>query len=138
MAQKFVSKWLTFWLTFTDNELTVGEIKLWIKTIDEKGPFKAPFPVLNGFADTIVQTGILGLLLFIAPIVWIFVKTCKIPNLFFRLDFICYFTAYIGVIVAMLSNGASIPYYFLTAILTVFIQKHIRTQAKEEKCNDGI
>jgi len=115
---------------FTKDEQTVGEIRLWIKTMEKKGPFKAGFPMLNGFADQIAQTGLIGLALFLTPIIWILVKIIKNPFLLFNSDFVCLFIAYIGIIMAMFSNVAFIPYYLLTSILLNLL--HVK---KGDKCN---
>lgn len=106
---------------FAESDRNVGEIRLWIKTMEEKGPLKSVFPILNGFADQIAQTGIIGLLLFMLPMIWIFCSVLREIEILTNIDFLCFFVAYVGVIVALLSNDASIQYYFLTGILMVFL-----------------
>lgn len=105
----------------TEAESNVWEIRLWITKMKEKGPFKSGFPILNEFSGQLAQTGVIGLLLFLTPIFYILKRFVKKPKSFTDWNVICCFIAYIGVIVAMLSNAVTIPYFLMTGAMLVLL-----------------
>ena len=117
---------------FTEEEKQVKEIKLWINKMGEKGPLMSGFPILNEFSGQIAQTGILGLILFLMPIFFILKSFIKQFS-FWDWNVISFFVAYIGLIVAMLSNAVTIPYFLTTGALLVFLNEYDKNERKDIK-----
>jgi hypothetical protein len=118
----------------TEAERNVGEIRLWITKMEEKGPFKSGLPILNEFTGQIAQTGVVGLALFLLPIFYILKNFSKKKQFFADWNVISCFVAYIGVVVAMLPNAVTIPYFLMTGAMLVLLHddKNERTGMENE------
>ena len=87
------------------------EVANWSAYMYEKGPLKSAYPTLNQLAGVFAEQGFLGVIIFLFPICYIFIKLWKRKNLLCDYSIACISVALIGLIVAFFSNTAMIYYY---------------------------
>ena len=84
------------------------EFNLWMQNFKEKG-LKATFPCLNQYACVFAENGIIGIIIFILPVIYIFCKILlnrkKLNNFYFAIAFIIF----VGQLFAMMADM-----YFMT------------------------
>ena len=86
-----------------------GEIKLWTDYMREKGILKSGFPTLNQYAGFFAEAGLIGLILFLTPIVYIVYKYAK-GKLYKDIYKSIVLIIFAGQLAAMLSNKYFITY----------------------------
>ena len=117
----------------TEEDLSNDEVKNWSRYMYREGPVNAPFPNLNQFSVEIAQYGIPGLIMYLLPVFYIFQQLLKLKKQKFNTEIACFFIAYIGSCIGMLSNEAFFTYYVLTGIMISLL--HIERQ--ERKTGNG-
>jgi len=90
----------------TTEDLTNNEVHIWSKYIHQDGILRSTFPILNYFAYIFASFGVIGLLLYIIPIIYIFIR------LYLQRDVLrnniqlgCVLIAFCGSIATLFSNG---------------------------------
>ncbi len=109
------------------------ETNIWITKFKEKG-FKSTFPVLNHYAYVFAENGIIGLIIFILPILYVFYMICKNKFLLRNFDFMIMIIAFIGQLFSMLGQT-----YFMTypvSLGLVFLYINGITNKKNESINN--
>lgn len=93
--------------TLTTQDLaTNDEVHTWSRYMYSEGVLKSGFPVLNYFTYIFASFGVIGLLLYIIPIIYIFIKL-YMQRVILRNDIQlgCVLIAFCGSIAALFSNG---------------------------------
>lgn len=101
----------------TSDEKKDGEISLWLKYMNEKGPLKSGFPNLNQFSVVFAEQGVIGLLLFLLPLGYITFLLIKNRYLLRDSRIACLCIALIGLVTAFFSNGAKLEFYIVMGLL---------------------
>lgn len=116
----------------TNEDLKNPEVANWHKTTYEIGPFKSAFPVVNNFANVLVNNGLTGFIIRVLPICYIgklIIKNYRI--LIHEYTFIFTFISFCGCIAAMFSNAVWPTYYIALGVLLSVIEFLVK--AKSEK-----
>ena len=102
----------------------------WSIFIRQKGVLQSPIPVLNHWSQEMAQFGIVGLLIFLLPAVYIFHSLATVFRNGMNLEMACAAIAYIASNIAMLSSEAAfLTYYIFTGMLLIMLQR--KTERKE-------
>ena len=118
----------------TEADLKNVEVANWHKTTYEVGPFKSEFPVVNNFANVLVNNGIIGLLLWLLPvwyIVLLIAQNYKI--LIHEYTFIFTLISFCGCIAAMFSNAVWPTYYIALGVLLSVIEFLIKSKSEKQE-----
>lgn len=99
-----------------------GEIKLWTRYMREQGVLKSGFPNLNHYVAVFAESGILGLVLFLLPIVYVVYKFIKLKLYRNMLSCIC-LIAFAGQLAAMCSNKYYITYPLALGLCLCVVEK---------------
>lgn len=102
------------------------EVANWSAYMYENGPLKSAYPTLNQLAGTLAEQGIPGLVLFIMPIAYIFLKIGIHRDVLCDFSKACTFIALVGLCMAFFSNVAMIYFYVLLGFMYIAIN-----------CNEG-
>ena len=94
----------------------------WSLFIRQKGVLRSPVPVLNHWSNEMAQFGIVGLVLFLLPVYYIFHTLRKLFPKGITVAIACAAITYFGSNVALLSYSALSSYYFMTGIVLVLLQ----------------
>lgn len=119
----------------TEEDLMNAEVANWHKTTYEVGPFKSEFPVVNNFANVLINNGIIGLLLWLLPVMYIMLLISKNYKILVS-EYTFTFSAisFCGCIAAMFSNAVWPTYYLALGVLVSVIEYLISsTQNNNEK-----
>lgn len=101
----------------TSDEKKNGEVSLWLKYMNEKGPLKSGFPNLNQFSVIFAEQGVIGLFLFLLPLGYITFLLMENRCLLRDPRIACLCIAFIGLVTAFFSNGARLEFYIITGLL---------------------
>jgi len=92
------------------------EVQMWINLRHEQGMIKSQFPVLNEITNRVAQNGLLGLLLFIAPVLYVIWRLLFVHRLWavrqpdYALNL--FLVAFLGVCLGFFSNSAVALYTY--------------------------
>lgn len=115
----------------TDEDLKVGEVKLWSDTMHEQGFLKAGFPTLNGLSGVFIQYGILGLILYCIPMIVILYRFATYKTFYQSKEVVCMIIGLLGLLAALFSNVATISFYLEIGILLCLLFD------SSDRCNNG-
>ena len=102
---------------------------IWSRYIRQKGVLQSPIPVLNHWSQETAQFGVVGLLIFLLPAVYIFHSLATVFRNGMNLEMVCAAIAYIASNIAMLSSEAAfLTYYIFTGILLLMLQRKTERQ----------
>lgn len=88
---------------------TNNEVRNWSRYMHNEGVLKAGFPPLNKFADIAVQNGLIGLILYFLPLLYILNKIFRLRKLIiYDSKTIMLIIAMVALLGAMMSNSALI------------------------------
>lgn len=122
----------------TEADFDDNEVKNWSQDMKNLGVLHSGFPVLNGFSHLGASYGIIGLILYFFPAIYIvYLFIIKRRNLQ-CIEGCCLFIAYVGTIVAMFSNIASMPYYILTALSFSYLNSDRLSEDEEVVMTDAL
>ena len=109
----YVAKQLTY------NDKNIGEIKLWLKYMDDEGPMQSGFPDTNHFVTIFAEQGIIGLILFICPscLVLLNLFSKKNNNIKQDIETISISAALIGLNIALLANEDHIGIFIVLGVV---------------------
>lgn len=93
----------------TDEDLTIGEVALWTRYMQEQGVLKSGYPKLNQYINIFVDSGIIGLIMFLTPIAYVLLKFKKKSKYIGQYD-VCIMILFIGQLIAMIANRYHITY----------------------------
>lgn len=93
------------------------EVKLWIRFIHEKGVLKSGFPTLNKLSDVFATSGVIGLILYIVPFLYVIVLGIRKKVWQQGYKVICLYIALAGSMVAFFSNDAFWSIYVVLGLL---------------------
>jgi len=97
------------------------EFNLWAQNFNEKG-LKSTFPSLNQYACVFAENGIIGIIVFILPIIYIFYKILlnrkKLNNFYFAIAFI----TFIGQLFAMMADMFFITYPISLGLIYFYLK----------------
>lgn len=86
-----------------------SEVQLWGKDMLEKGVLVSVFPATNGYVDVAVANGLLGLLMFLLPVIYIFVNIAIYRVKFFKSPYcIVALISMLGLLAARFSSAGFI------------------------------
>lgn len=118
----------------TEEDLKNAEVANWHKTNYEVGPFKSEFPVVNNFANVLVNNGIIGLFLWLLPIGYIMLLISKnYKILVSEYTFIFSAISFCGCIAAMFSNAVWPTYYIALGVLLSVIKFLIKSKSEKQE-----
>ena len=101
----------------------------WSRYIRQKGVLQSPIPVLNHWSQEMAQFGIVGLLIFLLPAVYICYSLATVFRNGMNLEMACAAIAYIASNIAMLSSEAAfLTYYIFTGMLLIMLQRKTERQ----------
>ncbi len=63
---------------FNDADLANGEVHMWVTDYEEQGPLKYGLDAMNEYISRFAENGVLGLLIFIFPFIYVCIKLLKI------------------------------------------------------------
>lgn len=112
----------------TEEEKENGEVSLWMRYMDEKGPLKSGFPNLNQFSVVFAEQGIIGLILFIIPLGYIFYMIAKRMDILRDCRIACLCISFAGLVIAFLANEAKLSVFIIIGLLICALLNY-----KEEK-----
>ena len=115
---------------FTAEDLTNYEVRNWLQYSEEEGVLKASFPVLNQFSGVMATFGVIGLLLYLLPMLYIPIKLFRILKQGMDLEVACLTIGIVASVVAMFSNSAFLPYYILMGILFAYKNSMVVNKTK--------
>ncbi len=95
------------------------EVNNWKKTFDEKGIFKGDIPRLNQYAYSFAWGGILGEILFILPIPYVFLLLWKKRKQIHSLAVVCVIVTVVGQLISLMSNMFFLTYPIAVTLLYV-------------------
>lgn len=93
----------------TDEDLKIGEVALWTRYMQEQGVLKSGYPKLNQYINIFVDSGIIGLIMFLAPIGYVLLKFKNKSKYIGQYD-ICIIILFLGQLIAMFANRYHITY----------------------------
>lgn len=108
-----------------------SEVQIWVNSFKEKG-FKAVIPNFNQYVYFFAENGLLGLILFILPVIYIFYKISKNKSLLLNFNFILILIAFIGQLVAMLAGRYLITYPVTLGLMFVCFDNMDNKKEKEK------
>ena len=101
----------------TDEEKHAREVTLWITYMNEKGPLKSGFPILNHFSVVLAEQGIIGMILFIIPYGYIYFLIVKRRNILHDNRIACLCISFTGLFTALFSNSAKMELFIVMGLL---------------------
>lgn len=118
----------------TEDDLKNAEVANWHTTTYEVGPFKSEFPVVNNFANFLVNNGIIGLILWLLPIGYIMLLISKNYKILVS-EYTFTFSAisFCGCIAAMFSNAVWPTYYIALGVLLSVIEFLIKSKSEKQE-----
>lgn len=105
----------------------------WSVFIRQKGVLQSPIPVLNHWSQEMAQFGIVGLLIFLLPVVYIIQGLASVFQNGMSLEIACAANAYLASNIAMFSSEAAfLTYYIFTGVLLIMLQ----CKTERQGCSD--
>lgn len=101
----------------TEEEKGNGEVTLWMRYMKEKGLLKSGFPNLNQFSVVFAEQGIIGLILFIIPLGYVFYLIVKRRYMLQDCRIACLCISFAGLVTAFLSNEAKLNVFIIIGLL---------------------
>ena len=112
------------------------ETNTWVTKFKEKG-FKSTFPVLNHYAYVFAENGIIGLIIFILPILYVFYMICKNKFLLRNFDFVIMLITFIGQLFSMLGQTYFLTYPVSLGLLFLYINNVTNNKYKINTPNES-
>lgn len=106
----------------TMEDLNNPEVKKWTSDMNEKGPLKSGYPILNQIAWSFATQGGIGVILFLFPIIFIFYRIIRCYKILISSELTSSFIAFCGLVMAFFSNAAQLEYFILCGLMMCFIQ----------------
>lgn len=106
------------------------EVAIWTRFMYEKGILKSGFPNLNHYVEIFAEAGILGLLLFLLPIVYVFLKFVKYKLYKNILSCVC-LIIFAGQLAAMCSNKYYVTYPLALGLCLCVVENSDGKNTKE-------
>ena len=63
---------------FNDRDLADSEVHMWVTHYDEQGPLRYGLDAMNEYVSKFAQNGLLGLLVYVFPFIYVFIRLLKI------------------------------------------------------------
>lgn len=106
------------------------EVANWSSMMYEKGPLKSSYPILNQLAGVFAESGIIGVLIFLLPILFIGFCLIKEKDIIHNNKVACMTIALIGLCLAFFSNVATVSFYIVVGFMLVLLDEY------KEKTNE--
>ena len=106
------------------------EVANWSSMMYEKGPLKSSYPTLNQLAGVFAESGIIGVLIFLLPILFIGFCLIKEKDIIHNNKVACMTIALIGLCLAFFSNVATVSFYIVVGFMLVLLDEY------KEKTNE--
>ena len=135
VGQELVHEYIADKLTLED--LNNPEVRKWTVDLKWKGPLKAGYPILNQLAWSFATQGIIGLILFVFPILYILWKCFFYRKNLRNFKEAFSLIAFVGLVIAFFSNAAQLEYFILCGLLFCLLRKKYteeRVCQKHEEC----
>jgi hypothetical protein len=116
LAHEYIAK------NLTAEDLNNPEVKKWTSDMNEKGPLKSGYPILNQVAWSFATQGIIGAILFLLPIGFILYKIFLVRNELLDSKLVFSLIAFLGLTMAFFSNAAQIEYFILCGLMICLVQ----------------
>ena len=117
----------------SEDDYKNGEVALWTRFMYEKGILKSGYPNLNQYINTFVDCGVLGLLLFIVPIVYVIIS---LKNNWqrgkFYIAMLCASIIFIAQLIAMIANRYYITYPLALGLCLCVVENCNNNENKKE------
>ena len=92
-----------------------GEVKMWLEYREKLGILKSGFPNLGEYTVRFGETGILGLLLFLAPVLFLFfsmIKKIKDDTFQYKLEYEMFLISLLGIMATGIGDTLNITYCY--------------------------
>lgn len=92
-----------------------GEVKMWLEYREKLGILKSGFPSLGEYTVRFGETGILGLLLFLAPVLFLFfsmIKKIKDDTFQYKLEYEMFLISLLGIMATGIGDTLNITYCY--------------------------
>ena len=99
------------------------EVRNWSRYMHINGVLKSGFPTLTKFTGLFAEFGIIGILLYVLPIVYVLFKIFKQVSLYDNINLICILISFLGSLAAMFSNTEFLSFYILFGLLLCYIDE---------------
>lgn len=103
------------------------ETKLWIRQLKKEG-LKSNFPALNQYIYVFAENGIIGLIIFVFPIIYIIYIIYKNSFLLKNFDFMTIFIVFIGQLFAMLGHDYLITYPISLGLIYFYLNSYSKSK----------
>lgn len=107
-----------------DDDRLVPEVANWSRIMYEKGPLKSSYPTLNQIAGVFAEEGLIGVLLFMTPILGIIIGVIKYRINSFDSERICLIISFIGLCCAFFSNIATVEFFIITGFMILLFEHY--------------
>lgn len=121
VGQELVHEYIADKLTIED--LNNPEVRKWTDDLKGKGPLRAGYPILNQLAWSFATQGIIGLMLFVFPILYILYKCFLYRKYLSDFKEVFSLIAFEGLVIAFFSNSAQLEYFVLCGLLFCLLRK---------------
>jgi hypothetical protein len=108
------------------------EFALWTEKFKENG-LKSPFPSLNQYVCVFAENGIIGVIIFIFPVIYIFYKVLSNRKKLDDFYFVVAFIAFIGQLFAMMSDIYFITYPISLGLIYFYFNCIDKREKNEQK-----
>ena len=88
------------------------------------------YPLINQYTYLLAQSGVVGLVLFILPILWLLALTWKCKDLLNDFGVICVVVLFIGQLACMMSSAFWITYPLSFGLLSCIILEKLNNKDK--------
>lgn len=100
----------------------VYEVRNWARYSRIEGVLKSGYPTLNQYVGIFAEEGIVGLIVFLVPIIYILKKMTHKKAILNDFDVVCVLIALIGQLVAMLSNVYMLTYPITLGLMYCIVE----------------
>ncbi|MCF0156409.1 MAG: O-antigen ligase family protein, partial [Veillonella sp.] len=107
-------------------DLENEEVRNWTRDLNKQGIIASGYPTTNHFAVTAAQTGIVGLLIYLAPFIFVLWSLVRKHILAKNFTVAALSIGLVGCVVAFMSNMAFFYVYILLGILLCVIDSHTK------------
>jgi hypothetical protein len=99
------------------------EVRNWSRYMHIEGVLKSGFPNLNEYVAIFAEYGIIGLCLFVMPILYVLKYLLHKRDLANNITLNCALIGFVGAFMAMIINGKFLTFYILLGLLLCYIEE---------------